>query len=101
MRHAIASSAWQSCHVQRRCQLIPHVQVSLATDSLVLRVSGTGGGIGMRHDRATAGEAQAAAMRAIAGARPVPYWLDQPDTPPARPALAGQIGTVLRARRGC
>ena len=33
----------------------------------------------MRHDRATAGKAQAAAMRAIAGARPVPYWLDQPD----------------------
>jgi glycine/D-amino acid oxidase-like deaminating enzyme len=49
----------------------------------------------MRHDRATAGKAQAAAMRAIAGARPVPYWLDQPDAPRARPALAGDTSAAL------
>src|SRR5262249_38655524 len=37
MRHEIASSAWQSCHAHRRCQLIPQVLLSLATDSLVCR----------------------------------------------------------------
>ena len=49
----------------------------------------------MRDDRATAGKTQAAAMRGIAGARPVPYWLDQPDAPPARPALAGDTSAAL------
>jgi glycine/D-amino acid oxidase-like deaminating enzyme len=32
---------------------------------------------------------------ALAGARPISYWLDQPDTPPSEPALAGALTTDL------
>jgi glycine/D-amino acid oxidase-like deaminating enzyme len=32
---------------------------------------------------------------ALAGAKPVSYWLDQPDAPPARPALSGQARAEL------
>jgi glycine/D-amino acid oxidase-like deaminating enzyme len=36
-----------------------------------------------------------AAAAALADCRPVPYWLDQPDAPAARPALAGGTGAGL------
>ncbi|MFC9428538.1 NAD(P)/FAD-dependent oxidoreductase [Streptomyces sp. NPDC056987] len=35
------------------------------------------------------GAVRSAAAASLAGARPVPYWLDAPDRPAARPALAG------------
>jgi glycine/D-amino acid oxidase-like deaminating enzyme len=38
-------------------------------------------------------ETQAAA--ALAGARPAPFWLDQPGAPPVSPALAGDLTTGL------
>jgi glycine/D-amino acid oxidase-like deaminating enzyme len=33
----------------------------------------------------------AVVRRALAGARPAPYWLDRPDRPPARPPLSGDL----------
>jgi len=39
--------------------------------------------------------ATTAAARALAGARPVPYWLDQPDAPAPLPALAAQTPADL------
>jgi glycine/D-amino acid oxidase-like deaminating enzyme len=39
--------------------------------------------------------AQAATTRALAAARPVPYWLDQPDAPEPLPSLAGRQATDL------
>jgi len=38
---------------------------------------------------------QALAATALAGTRPVPYWLDQPDAPLAGPALAGETSAAL------
>jgi glycine/D-amino acid oxidase-like deaminating enzyme len=35
------------------------------------------------------------ASKALAGARPVPYWLDQPDAPVAEPALSGHVTAGL------
>jgi glycine/D-amino acid oxidase-like deaminating enzyme len=43
--------------------------------------------------RAQAARAQAAS--ALAGARPVSYWLDQPDVPAPQPPLAGHVTTEL------
>jgi len=40
-------------------------------------------------DGQATGERERAAARALAHARPVPFWLDRPDAPPAEPALAG------------
>ncbi len=42
-----------------------------------------------------AGIGAARAAAALADCRPVPYWLDRPDAPPAAPALTGGTGAGL------
>jgi len=46
-----------------------------------------------RAGRAQAGRAQVAS--ALAGARPISYWLDQPDAPARLPTLAGHVAADL------